>query len=231
MKSLLVFCMMVLSSFAWANDAHVAAAPAAADSVQGEVLELMDVANYTYLRLKTSEGEVWAAVSKAPVKKGAKVTIENVMTMHDFNSKSLNRTFKTIIFGSLAGGHASGAGLAAAHTVNMSDSGAIKVTKAVGANAYTVEEIITHASEMKDKPVLLRGKVVKYNPGIMGKNWLHLRDGTGSEEQSTNDILVTSSNEVKPGDVVTLKGVVRTDKDFGAGYAYKVMIEEATLQP
>jgi hypothetical protein len=62
----------------------------------------------------------------------------------------------------------------------------------------------------------------------MGKNWVHLRDGTGSE--GSNDILVTTQNQAKAGDVVTVKGVVRNDKDFGAGYSYKVLIEEAKLQ-
>jgi len=85
--------------------------------------------------------------------------------------------------------------------------------------------------ELKDKPVLVRGKVVKYNPDIMGKNWIHLRDGSGSEVNGTNDILVTSTNPAKIGDVVTVKGIIHTDKDFGAGYSYKVLIEEATLQP
>lgn len=110
------------------------------------------------------------------------------------------------------------------------DTADIHVTKASGANARTVMEVVTRAAELKDKPVLVRGKVVKYNPGIMGKNWIHLRDGTGSAAEGTNDVLVTSASEVKLGDVVTAKGLVRTDKDFGAGYVYKVLIEEATFQ-
>jgi hypothetical protein len=76
----------------------------------------------------------------------------------------------------------------------------------------------------------VRGKVVKYNPEIMGKNWVHLRDGTGSTVDNSNDILVTTTNEAKIGEVVTAKGVVRTDQDFGSGYSYKVLIEDATLQ-
>jgi hypothetical protein len=71
---------------------------------------------------------------------------------------------------------------------------------------------------------------VKYNPAIMGKNWIHLRDGSGAAANDTNDILVTSQSETKVGDIVTVKGTVRADKDFGAGYAYKVLIEEAMLQ-
>lgn len=115
----------------------------------------------------------------------------------------------------------------AANTVEVADA---KVAKASGPNAKTVEEIITQAAGLKDKTVLVRGKVVKYNGGIMGKNWIHLRDGSGSAAANTNDVLVTSLNSVKVGDVVTAKGIVRTDKDFGSGYVYKVIVEEATFQ-
>jgi hypothetical protein len=90
---------------------------------------------------------------------------------------------------------------------------------------------MTKSAELKGKAVLVRGKVVKYNPGIMGKNWIHLRDGTGSPANGSNDVLVTTMSTAKVGDIVTIKGTVRTDKDFGSGYAYKVLIEEATLQP
>ena len=71
---------------------------------------------------------------------------------------------------------------------------------------------------------------MKYNPEIMGRNWVHLRDGTGSALDNSNDLLVTTTNEAEIGDVVTAKGIVRTDMDFGSGYAYKVLIEEATLE-
>ena len=61
-------------------------------------------------------------------------------------------------------------------------------------------------------------------------NWLHLRDGTGSAADNSNDILVRTTAPAKLGDVVTAKGIVRTDQDFGSGYAYKVLVEDATLQ-
>jgi len=107
----------------------------------------------------------------------------------------------------------------------------IHVTKAVGANSNTVAEISTKGAELKDKPVLIRGQVVKYTPNVLGKNWIHLQDGSGKAADKSNDILVTTTEQAKVGDVLTVKGVVRTNKDFGAGYAYKVLIEEASLQP
>lgn len=232
MKTLLTICLIVAAPFAtsiWAGE-NPAAVPPSATVVTGEVLEVKDVNSYTYLRLKTKDGETWAAVDKAPVKKGAKVTIENVMVMKNFESKSLKKTFPTILFGNLGG---TGKDMASAHSAvaKVTDTGPINIPKASGANARTVAETVTKAAELKDKQVRVRGKVVKYNPQVMGKNWIHLRDGSGVAADNTNDILVTTTTQAKLGDVVTVTGVVRTDKDFGSGYSYKVLIEEATLQP
>jgi len=110
------------------------------------------------------------------------------------------------------------------------DLGDIKVPKAIGPNAQTVAEVITKRIELKDKTVLVRGKVVKFTPEILNKNWIHLRDGSGSASDNTHDVVVTTNDQAKAGDVVVVKGVVRIDKDLGSGYAYKVLIEEATLQ-
>ncbi len=109
------------------------------------------------------------------------------------------------------------------------DVGDVKVAKATGANARTVAEIITGRSELRNKPVVVRGKVVKFTPAVMGKNWVHVRDGSGSAADNTHDVLVTTKDETKVGDVVLIKGVVHTDVELGAGYSYKVLVEDATL--
>jgi len=236
MKYLLAVCLAVVYSCVWAAENPSGTTPKSA-VVKGEVLEVKEIENFTYLRLKTKDGETWAAIINAHVKKGAQVTIENVTVMNNFESKSLKRVFPTILFGSLANAESAttaiGKYMAVAQPVQAGASNAVDahIPKASGANAVTVEEIITKASALKGKPVLVRGKVVKYNPDIMGKNWIHLRDGSGTETKNTNDILVTTANQAKTGDVVTVKGIVGTDKDFGAGYSYKVLIEDATLQP
>ena len=110
------------------------------------------------------------------------------------------------------------------------DVGNVKVPKATGPDARTVAEIVAKGSELKDKTVAVRGKVVKYTPGVLGKNWIHLRDGSGSASDGTNDVLVTTKDETKIGDVVLARGTVRTDVNLGSGYAYKVLVEEAKLQ-
>ncbi len=226
MKALLTLCLLFSAILTWAADTTPTTATPNTNSVKGEVLEVKDVESYTYLRLKTRDGETWAAVNKSAVVKGSEVTINNAMVMNNFESHSLKQTFKTIIFGTLGN---TGASSPHAGVAKAPDIGEVKVPKASGPNAHTVAEIIAKAGELKDQPVLVRGKVVKYNPGIMGKNWVHLHDGSGSASAQTNDLLVTTLGQANVGDIITAKGTVHTDKDFGAGYAYKVLIEDATL--
>ncbi len=229
---------LVIVAMVWAGAGYAADQPAAvpASSLSGKVLEVKHADSYTYLRLKTKDGEMWAATSRAAIAKGAEVQLDHVMVMTNFQSKALNRKFDQIVFGDLAGagGSTRSADMAAAHAGVQGMPGApaaaeVKVAKATGANARTVAEVITGKTTLKDKPVLIRGKVVKYNPGILGRNWIHLADGTGTAAARTNDVLVTSSGETKVGAVVLVKGTVRTDQDFGAGYAYPVMIEATEL--
>ena len=236
MKNLrtLSLCLLITIPFSGATLAagNPPLAAPTASVVTGEVLEVKDVDSYSYLRLKTSQGETWAAVNRSAVKKGAKVTIENAMVMENFESKTLKKTFKTIVFGTLAGtGQSKEVASAHAGMNKPADTGPIKVAKATGANAHTVAEVVNKAVALKDKPVQVSGKVVKYNAGIMGKNWLHLQDGSGAAADNSNDILVTTSASAKLGDVITVSGMVRNNKDFGAGYSYKVLIEDATLTP
>jgi hypothetical protein len=211
-----------------------AAAPdgPAGDTLSGEVLETNDAAGYTYLKLKTPAGETWAAINQQPVPKGAKVTLENTLVMRNFESRALKKTFSSIVFGNLQG-----SAPATAMPLPMAGGASTKpdlmntpIAKATGANAHTVAEVVTQAQKLKDKPVVVQGKVVKYNAGIMGKNWIHLRDGSGKEGDGSNDVLVTTSANTQVGAVIKVSGTVHTDKDFGAGYAYKVLIEDASVK-
>jgi hypothetical protein len=218
------------------------------NSLTGTVLETLDAGPYTYLRLKISKGETWAAVNKANVQKGSEVTIVNPMPMDGFESKTLKRKFDRIVFGTLAGaGAADSSNLASGHgnpsatpsqkiadphaNVRKAPAGAakIKVKKAEGANGKTVAEIFSAKFSLKDTTVEVRGKVVKYNAGVMGKNWLHLRDGSGSSEKKNDDLTVTTQDPATVGDTVMVNGTVRLDRDFGAGYTYPVIIEDAKV--
>jgi len=204
--------------------------------ITGEVLEAKDVEGYTYLLLKTAKGEVWTAVGKAPVQKGAMVTVEDAEQMDNFESKTLKKTFPKIYFGSLAKTKLTAAEeaaqVASAHAAapKTAVAGTIKVAKATGTGAQTVAELVTKSASLKDKPVLVRAQVVKFNAGIMGKNWVHLRDGSGAAANNSDDVLATSQELFKVGDVVLLKGLLRTNVNLGSGYTYQVLIEDAKLQ-
>jgi hypothetical protein len=106
----------------------------------------------------------------------------------------------------------------------------IKVEKAAGENACTVQEVFSRSKELAGKNVQVRGKVVKYNPGIMGKNWIHIQDGSGDPMQNTHDLVATSAEEAVVGEVVTVQGRLEANKDFGAGYTYVAIIEEAKIK-
>ena len=103
----------------------------------------------------------------------------------------------------------------------------IKVEPAEG--GITIADLYSKKDSYAGKTVKIRGEVVKYNAEIMGKNWIHLQDGTNSN--GSFDIAVTTSDVAKVGDVVTVEGSVTLKKDFGAGYFYEVIIENGKLIP
>jgi len=220
MKFLVAIASLCFCSQLWASGAEAAAA---SSSLSGTVLESIDVEPYSYLRLRTAEGEVWVAVSKTALKKGSMVTIEDTMELQNFQSKSLNRKFDRIVFGSLIAAE----GSVSVQKVPLPSD--IRVTKAVGSAAKTVAEVANGRLVLKDKSVAVRGMVVKVTPAVLGRNWVHLRDGTGSDSDGTNDLLVTTMAGTKVGEVVTAIGFVRIDRDFGSGYTYKVLVEDATV--
>jgi hypothetical protein len=237
--------------------------PTPSASVKGKIVERLDADPYSYLRLKTAQGETWAAVPKTDKNAGDDVVVANAMAMPQFESKTLKRKFDLVYFGTLQGQDAGGApmgggmpgamgggmpgamggqgpmggpggppaNMAAQHAAaaaGPADVGNVKVPKASGADARTVAEVFAQRTALKEKPVTVRGKVVKYNEQIMGRNWLHIRDGSGTAGKD-NDLTVTSAEKAAVGDVVVVKGTVRIDKDFGAGYSYPVIVEDAKL--
>jgi hypothetical protein len=229
------------------NAMEAQAAPPAA-ALKGKVLERLDAPPYSYLKIQAGKEQLWAAVPKADVAKGAEVTVLNAMPMANFESKTLKRKFEVVFFGTLegaaeatpapapgatpAGADTSPAGMAQQHAKaaqGPANVGDVKVPRATGADARTVAEVYAQKAALKEKSVTIRGKVVKFNPGIMGKNWVHLQDGSGKADKQDNDITVTTQDSTAVGETVVVKGTVRVDKDFGAGYAYPVIVEDAKL--
>lgn len=124
-----------------------------------------------------------------------------------------------------------GAQGAPAHGAAMSaggDVGDVKVPRATGQDARTVAEVYAQRAALKDRTVTVRGKVVKFTAGVMGKNWIHLRDGTGTAGKD-NDVTVTTQDPAAKGDVVLVRGKVALDQDIGMGAPYPVIIQDAKV--
>lgn len=201
------------------------------EGLVGKLLERIDAPPYSYLRIQTRGGEVWAAVPETKIEKGAEVTVSNPMQMDNFESKTLKRKFAVVFFGTLdAPSNPAGASMQHATAAKgPADAPDVRVDKAAGAEARTVAEIHAQKDSLKEKSVTLHAKVVKVTSEVLSKNWLHLRDGTGNADKGDNDITVTTTGTAKVGDVLLIKGTVRVNKDFGAGYTYKVLIEDAKI--
>ena len=210
-------------------------APAEASQLSGKVVETMDSGGYTYVLLEKKGKKTWVAVPVTAVKVGQEMAFDMGVEMKNFTSKTLGKTFDSIYFcNGPAGASHQGEMTAAAPKKTTAAPAApgekISVKKAEGKNAYTVAEVYAKRESLHEKPAVIRGKVVKVASGIMGKNWIHLQDGTGDATKGTNDLVATSSETATVGDVVTAKGTVYKDKDFGSGYKYAVIMEQASFQ-
>lgn len=93
----------------------------------------------------------------------------------------------------------------------------------------SIEALFAQKDRLSGQRIQITGKVVKVNNGIMGKNFLHIQDGTGTT--GTNDLTVTTQDVARVGDQVVVTGVVSVNRDFGAGYSYPLILEEAAVAP
>jgi len=199
---------------------------------QGKVVETMNSGGYTYVKVAAGGGQDWYAGPETPVTVGETVVLPtNAMVMNNFTSNSLDRTFERIYFVGTIGkpGGAKAASTATKPRVAppeaAPDTDFTGIEKAEG--GMTVAEIFQAGASAAGREVVLRGKVVKYSPGIMGKNWVHVRDGTG--EAGSNDITITTKDSAKVGDTVLVTGKLAADRDFGHGYKYALLIEDAKV--
>jgi len=209
------------------EDPHGAAAggPGQDATVAGVIREHMDVSQYTYLRLGTDGGETWAAVYRAPVKDGQAAVVQHATMLHAFHSSELKRDFDTIWFGVLQG-HEQAPALAGA----VVSAAPPAKGRAPVAGQTSIAELAQRASSLEGKEVTVSGHVVKETDGILGRNWIHVQDGTGSASDGSNDVLVTTDATSKVGEAIVATGTVRLNQDFGSGYAYKFMIEKASVR-
>ncbi len=204
-----------------------------ASQLSGKVVETMNSGEYTYVLLEKNGNKTWVAVPKMKVKKGQNISFLPGAEMVNFESRTLHRKFDRIIFS--AGPADKGSADDEVKTTGskgkvVMSAEKIQVEKAAGPNAYTIAELYTNNEGLDKKEVVVKAKVVKVSQGIMGKNWLHIQDGSGSPEKGTHDLVATTQDDAAVGDVITISGTLYRDKDFGSGYKYAVIIENATIK-
>jgi hypothetical protein len=196
------------------------------------VQEVIQATGYTYLRVKENDSDFWIAVTKREMQVGETFSFADALEMKNFTSKDLQRTFETIYFvGNITGNELSPFGGKQLgeipHRMKPAvDKKEISIEPVEG--GISIGELFSNQDSYANKTVLIKGQITKVNRAILGKNWVHLQDGTSGS--GSYDLTITTQDQVSVGDIVTFEGTIVLNKDFGSGYAYDVMMEEAKLQ-
>jgi len=196
----------------------------------GVIQEVIQTSNYTYCLVKDDKNEKWLAVSKMDATNGQTLYYNMGLEMVNFHSKELDRTFPSVFFVQKASTNPD-AFAPAKMTMGQKpmkpkiEKKDLEVEKAD--DGITIAELFANKDSYAGKKVRIRGKVTKFNRAIMEKNWAHIQDGT--DHNGEFDLTVTTADEVNVEAVVTFEGIIALDKDFGSGYFYKVIMEDAII--
>lgn len=210
--------LMLASSVAFAGSVH-----------NGVVLSAETGGGYTYMEIEENGKKFWIAGPTNSFKKGAKVNFAEQLWMPNFESKALGRTFDKLLFvADVKEGVAKVSTRATGTPKSAAASNVAMVFSNEPAKKYTVEEIFTKKDDLNGKNIKIEGNVVKVSMSIMGRNWVHIEDGTGFPN-SNRVVFRTVSRPPAVGDKVTATGRLETDKDFGMGYFYPVIVEDSTF--
>lgn len=242
MRSLLVILAILVGFSGCVKKNKVPTAQNSANPAMHEVkvAEVIQTSNYTYLKVSDNGAESWLAVTSQEAAAGETYYYDQALEMKNFNSKELNRTFETIYFvqglsktpvaapatsGGMGG--AMGGSMAAGHTGTTADAMKEGISVSPAENGVSIAKLYTDRASFGGKTIKMKGQVVKVNEEVMGKNWIHIQDGTKDGENF--DLTITTLDLVKVDDVVTFEGIITLKKDFGAGYFYELIMEDAKL--
>ena len=198
--------------------------------------EVLQTSQYTYIHGSENGKDVWIAVAKMDAKVGKTYYYKGGLPMLDFASKELKRTFKEVFFVDFISDKplppeqsapATAQAPAAVAKGTTSDTEKMEVKLNHSKEELTIAKLYENKKLYADKTVKIKGKVTKFNSGILKRNWIHIQDGT--DYKGKFDLAITTDQEVKVGDVVTVEGIIYLEKDFGFGYFYDVIMENAKL--
>jgi hypothetical protein len=193
-----------------------------------KLTEVIQTTNYTYLQVEENNSKFWIAVVRIEAKPGDSLYYTQDFEMKNFVSKELGRTFPSIFFIQDPSDK-----LITTENAVPQDMTARKpeITRMTGISVetpkggITISELYKNKDTYAGKSVIIRGEILRYNHQVMRKNWVHIQDGT--DFSGKFDLTVTTMDSLTIGSMVTFKGIIRLDKDFGAGYVYDVIMEEA----
>lgn len=213
-----------------ATDAGHSATPAAMTADHKvKVEEVIKAPSYMYLRVTEDGKEYWVATTDQPIEVGMTVYYDKGLVMKDFEVKELERTFESLWFVQkfrTEKGVTRSEGSVSPHGGGqIAPQSNVAVEKLPG--GVTVAELYASPSSFEGKAISIRAKVTKYNTNIMGRNWVHLQDGTKHGDKF--DVTLTTRDAVEVGAEVVFKATVTLNKDFGAGYKYDIILEEGSL--
>jgi hypothetical protein len=230
MKKFFLPVLVLLLSAACNNSSNKGELPYQSGVHKGEVKEVLQTTQYTYLFVNENDKDIWLALPKMEAKPGDVYFFKDGYEMVNFRSQELGRTFQSVFFLESVGTSAEEVMKGPVVSGNEPVKAEVrqydlKIKKAQG--GINIEELFQKKSSLNGTKVRITGKVVHYNPGIMNLNWIHLQDGTSYSGKF--DLTATSTAEFQVGQIVTVEGVVVLDKDFGAGYFYDVLLNEIII--
>jgi hypothetical protein len=229
MKLKSIFSLLIISLTLWScaeKEEPKTETQTGTDVHKVKVEEALAASNYTYLLVSENNTKYWIAVPSMQVEIGEELYFSKSMEMKNFRSEILDRTFESVLFVEGISRDPHGMTAQMQHPdIHKSAKEDAKVETLK--DGYTIEQIYAAKETLAGKVVKLRGKVTKFNSGIMDRNWIHIQDGTGSKDDY--DLLATSNDMVDVGQTVVIEGTIAVNRDFGAGYIYPVLIENAKV--
>lgn len=234
---IVVIGLALITSPFWYNGSKSADSSPLAEGIHKvEVLEVTQTTKYTYLKVEEDQSEYWMAISRQEMQPGITLYYTNPLEMKDFVSKELGKTFDKVFFVQqvsdnpdfMASPAVSGSGSNTMPQRKQPEvrNTAIRVEKLK--DGISIAELYEFHPKYAGKDLEIRGEVTRFSPRIMGKNWVHIQDGT--EFAGNFDLAISTQDSVAVGSVVVFSGIVRLNKDFGAGYFYKILLEDARLK-
>jgi len=211
---------------------------AGSDNQKGVVKEVIQTSSYTYMRVEKNSEEQWIAVEKMNANVGDIVYYEEEMEMKNFKSPELGRTFESVYFiaeiskqplnKEMPGGmHGDMGGDVHGTQPQKPVLSKLDIMIEQPEGGTTIANLYAKRETYGGKMVTVKGQVTKVNESIMGTNWVHLQDGTADGENF--DLTITTQEVHDVGEVVTYSGILSLDKDFGAGYFYALIVEDAVV--